>query len=194
MQRTISAGVLGHGSLAVAGLRVLLLMGVSLLCACGYFGGSHPARTAHAPAPAHPLPLEDPQAKALEGMVDAVGPSRNQPPVSLKFSIRDRPQVGQDDEIDYAVIPQVPGIETLRLAFASLNGLQVISHGPDLAAIKPAPGVPILGSITVRPAKPGLFTLTAAVAVQSPDRSVVWPFTIPVIVAEGPAQTAANLP
>jgi hypothetical protein len=69
-----------------------------------------------------------------------------------------------------------------------------VNHGPALAAVKPATGVPIFGSVTVRPDKAGLFTLTATVAVQSPTESVVWPFTIPVIAAEGPAQTAANQP
>jgi hypothetical protein len=165
-----------------------------LLSACGYLGGSHPARVAHAPPPPPVTAPSDPEAKVLAGMVDAVGPSRSHPPVNLKFSIHDRPQAGQDDEIDYALVPEVPGIETLHLVFASLSGLQVVSHGPALAAIKPASSVPIFGSVTVRPAKPGLFTLTAAVAVQFPDRSVVWPFTIPVIVGEGPAQTAANQP
>lgn len=173
---------------------MLLLVGVSLLPACGYFGGGQPGKAAHAAPKAHSVAPVDPEAKALEGMVEAVGPSRTQTPVTLRFSIHDRPQVGQDDEIDYALVPDVPGIETLRLDFASFNGLQVVSHGPTLAAIKPAMSVPILGSVTVRPVKPGLFTLTAAVAVQTPERSIVVPFTIPVIVGEGPAQTAANRP
>lgn len=196
MQRTIAARFLGRRPPLRVGLRGLLGVGVLLLPACGYFGGSAPAPTAHAPprARAAAPPADDAQAKALARMVQAVGPSRSQPPVNLMFSIHARPQVGQADEIDYALVPNVPGIETLRLAFSSLDGLQVVSHGPALAAIKPASGVPILGSVTVRPAKPGLFILTAAVAVQSPDRSVVWPFTIPVIVGEGPAQTASNQP
>jgi hypothetical protein len=194
MRTTISARFLGRGSLA-AGLRVWLLSGVSLLSACGYFGGAQPTKPAHAPPRAYSSASQaDPQAKALAGMVEAVGPSRSRLPVSLLFSIHGRPEVGQDDEVDYALVPEVPGIDTLRLVFGSLDGLQVVSHGPALAAIKPTSGVPILGSVTVRPAKPGLFILTAAVAVQSPDRSVVWPFTIPVIVGEGPAQTAANQP
>jgi hypothetical protein len=136
----------------------------------------------------------DPAVKALAGMVEAVGPSGAQAPIELRFSIRDRPQVGQEDEIDYALIPQAPGLTTLRLVFGALDGLKVVSHGPALAAIKPAPGVPIFGSVTVRPVKEGLFTLTAAVAVESPTQSVVWPFSIPIIAGEGPAQTAANKP
>lgn len=167
-----------------------------LLAACGYFGGSHPPAGAHpaAKAKAHAAPPVDPAAKALAGMVAAVGPSGAEAPIDLRFSIRDRPQVGQEDEIDYAIIPQVSGLETISLAFGSLEGLQVVSHGPALAGIKPASGVPILGSVTVRPVKAGLFTLTAAVAVVSPTQSVVWPFSIPVIAGEGPAQTAANRP
>jgi hypothetical protein len=179
---------------AAGGLRVLLLTGASLLAgACGYFGGSGAHKAVHAAPAVRSASQADPQEKALAGMVEAVGPSRSQLPVTLLFSIHARPQVGQDDEIDYAVVPNIPGIETLRLAFGSIDGLQVVSHGP-LAAIKPASGVPILGSVTVRPARPGLLILTAVVAVQSPDQSVGWPFTIPVIVGEGPAQTASNQP
>ena len=183
MTRKISASLRG-GLWAVAGL----------LAACGYFGGSQPAPVAHARPKTQAAPL-DPAAKALAGMVEAVGPSGAQAPVELRFSIRNRPQVGQEDEIDYALIPQAPGLATIRLVFGSLNGLRVVSHGPALAAIKPATGVPIFGSVTVQPIKAGLFTLTAAVAVQTPSESVVvWPFTIPVIAGEGPAQTAVNQP
>ena len=182
MPRTNSAPLRG-GLWAIAGL----------LAACGYFGGSQPAPVAHARPKTHAAPV-DPAAQAMAGMVEAVGPSGAQAPVELRFSIRDRPQVGQEDEIDYALIPQAQGLERIRLVFGALNGLQVVSHGPALAAIKPATGVPIFGSVTVRPVKAGLFTLTAAVAVETPSQSVVWPFTIPVIAGEGPAQTAANPP
>ena len=176
-----------------ASLRGSLWAVAGLLAACGYFGGSQPAPAAHARPKTQVAPV-DPAAKALAGMVEAVGPSGAQAPVELRFSIRNRPQVGQEDEIDYALIPQMPGLKTVRLVFGALNGLQVVSHGPALAAIKPATGVPIFGSVTVRPVKVGLFTLTAAVAVETPSESVVWPFTIPVITGEGPAQTAANHP
>ncbi|MFI4886900.1 MAG: hypothetical protein ACHQIF_15210 [Steroidobacterales bacterium] len=167
---------------------------LGVLAGCGYFGGSSPAHALHAPARAHAPAPADPTAKALAGMVEAVGPSSSQAPVELRFSIRDRPQVGQDDEVDYALVPQAAGLETLRIAFGALNGLKVVSQGPDLAAIKPASGVPIFGSVTVRPIQAGLFTLSVAVAVVSSGETVVWPFTIPVIAGEGPAQTAANRP
>lgn len=183
MPRTISA--LRWGS---------LLSAVGLLAACGYFsGGSHSMPAHHGGSKTMPAPAPlDPAARALAGMVEAVGPSGSQAPIALRFSIRNRPQVGQDDEIDYAVIPQTGGLETIRLAFAALEGLTVINHGPALVAVKPASGTPIFGSVTVRPVKTGLFTLTAAVAVESSNGSVVWPFSIPVIAVDGPAQTAAN--
>ena len=172
-----------------------LVAAAGLLAGCGYLDGSHAAAGARSASTANArtlAPPVDPALRALAGMVEAVGPSSAQAPVDLRFSIHDRPQVGQDDEIDYAIIPQAAGLETIRLAFGSLEGLQVMSHGPALAAIKPVMGVPIFGSVTVRPVKEGLFTLTAAVAVESPTQSVVWPFSIPVITGEGPAQTAAN--
>ena len=173
-----------------------LLAAASLVAGCGYISGSHPAAAAHsaAKAKAYAPPPVDPTTRALAAMVEAVAPSGTQAPIELRFSIRERPQVGQEDEIDYAIIPQAAGLDTVRLVFGSLDGLQVVSHGPTLAAIKPATGVPIFGSVTVRPVKAGLFTLTATVAVESPTQSVMWPFSIPVIAGEGPAQTAANKP
>jgi hypothetical protein len=169
---------------------------LGLLAACGYFGnGAHDhLGLPHSRPKAQSAQPIDPAAQALAGMVEAVGPSGTQPPIELRFSIRSRPQVGQDDEVDYALVPQVGGLGAIRLGFGAIEGLQVVSQGPALAAIKPAIGVPIFGSVTVRPVKAGLFTLTAAVAVETPNGSVVWPFTIPVIAGEGPAQTAANQP
>jgi hypothetical protein len=184
MPRTIS--LLRWGALWAA---------LGLLVACGYFGhGAHHLGLPHGAPKVQVVQPIDPAAQALAGMVEAVGPSGTQPPLELRFSIRNRPQVGQDDEIDYALIPHVGGLGTIRLGFGSLDGLQVMSHGPALAAIKPETGVPIFGSVTVRPLKAGLFTLTAAVAVETSNGSVVWPFNIPVIAGEGPAQTAANQP
>lgn len=125
-------------------------------------------------------------------MVDAVGPSRSDAPVNLKFSIRDRPVVGQADEIQYALIPQAHGLQGLRVAFGSLGGLTVVSHVPSIRTIKPARGVPIFGSVIVRPDRAGLFTLTAAVAVESPSQTVMWNFNIPVIAGPATAPTAAT--
>lgn len=179
----------------IAAMRWGSLCGaLSLMAACGYFGGSSPAHPLHARPKAHAAQPADPTVAALAGMVEAVGPSSSQAPIELRFSIRNRPQVGRDDEVDYALIPQTAALETVRIVFGAISGLKVASHAPALAAIKPAVGVPIFGSVTVRPVEAGLFTLTAAVAVQFADQSVVWPFTIPVIVGEGPAQTAANHP
>lgn len=167
---------------------------LGLMAGCGYFGGSQSPLAHYSRPKMHAAPPLDPVAKAVSAMVEAVGPSGSQSPVVLRFSIRDRPQVGKDDEVDYALIPQVGGLDTIGVVFASLSGLQVVSHGPVLAAIKPASGVPILGSVTIRPVETGLFTLTATVSVQSSSESDIWPFTIPVIAGEGPAQTAANQP
>ncbi len=185
----------------IAAMRWESLWGVlGLLAGCGYFGGSSPAHALHTPpAPkAHAAQPADPAARALAGMVEAVGSSSSQAPIELRFSIRDRPQVGENDEVDYALIPHAAGLEAVRIVFGAISGLKVVSHGPDLAAIKPAIGVPIFGSVTIRPVKAGLFSLTAAVAVESAandsSETVVWPFTIPVIAGEGPAQMAAYRP
>jgi hypothetical protein len=185
MRRTIS--VLRWGALWAAW---------GVLAGCGYFGqgAHHHLGLPHQPPKPHVAQPVDPAVQALAGMVEAVGPSGAQPPVELRFSIRNRPEVGEDDEVDYALVPQVGGLGTIRLGFGAVEGLRVVNRGPPLAAIKPATGVPIFGSVTVRPLKAGLFTLTAAVAVETSNGSVIWPFTIPVIAGEGPAQTAASQP
>jgi hypothetical protein len=179
INRIISGGAVAAACLAAA--------------ACGS-GGSRPAAVAQAPPKARAAPAVDPATRALAAMVDAVGPSRGHAPVNLKFSIRERPEVGQDDAIDYAVVPRVGGLASLRVAFGSLSGLTVVSHESPLTAIKPASGVPIFGSVTVRPSQAGLFTLTAVVAVESADRTVAWPFSIPVIAGAGAARTAGSQP
>jgi hypothetical protein len=193
MIRTISArsgrrrGVAGRA--ARGGFLAALSLGLG---ACG-FGGSHAAAPVPAVPKSHPLPKADPAAKALAGMVDAVGPSRSHPPVDLKFAIRDRPAVGQDDVIDIALIAQRAGVQSLHVAFVSNSGLKLVTDGA-LRADKPLPGAPVFGSVTVRPPAAGLYTLTATVTVQSPDQTLVWPFSIPLIAGQGSTPTAANPP
>ncbi len=165
-----------------------------LLAGCGFGGAKHPGAAAHAPPKVQAVHEESPAEKALAAMVDAVGPSRSDAPVNLKFSIRDKPVVDQDDEIKFAVIPQAHGLTSVRVGFGALEGLTVVSHGPAINAVKPASGVPIFGSVIVRPVKAGLFTLTAAVAVESAGQSVMWNFNIPVIAGQGAPQTAAGHP
>lgn len=182
MSRTIAAVARG-GALAA----------MCLLGACGYFKGSPFGRSAPG-VPAAPVQPLDPNAKALAGMVDAVGPAGGEIPVELKFSIRNRPEVGADDEVDYAIIPEIPGIERLHVIFGALDGIEVTRQGPSLAAIRPESGTPIFGSVTIRPVKTGLFTLTAAIGVQTPNQSLSLPFRMPIIAGEGPTQTAARQP
>ena len=182
-----------RGTLRMA--RTLVLAAVCLwIAACGYFGGSHFGTSAHPPPNAAASQPLDPAAKALAAMVDAVGPSQADLQVELRFSIRSRPEVGKDDEIDYALVPEGDGIDTIHVAFGAPEGLKVTEQGPSLAAVKPAGGVPIFGSVTIRPLATGLFTLTAAVGVHTPNQSVGLPFRIPVIVADGQTQAAANRP
>lgn len=170
-------------------LVAALLLGMS---ACG-FGGSHAAAPLHTAPKAHPLPKADPAVKALAGMVDAVGPSRSHPPVDLKFAIHDRPTPGQDDVIDFALIAQRPGVQRLRVAFTSSSALKVVTQ-TAAEADKPMPGTPVFGSVTVRPAAAGLYTLTAIVTVQSPDQTLVWPFSIPLIAGQEPVPGVADRP
>lgn len=158
------------------------------LAACGYFGG-HARAPAAAQAHRHGPPAPDPAAMALAGMIDAVGPGTGRAPFTLKFVVRSRPEVGKLDEIDFALIPR-KDINSLRIVFGGRDGLDVVSGGHSRAFSKPAPGVPLFGAIEVRPARAGIFTVTAAVGVETPSQSVVWPFSIPLIAAKGLPQRA----
>lgn len=190
VRRRGASGALGR--LGGAGLGGLALAAAGLLAGCGWGGSHQPAAAKHPAARIHSAPGTSPAARKLAAMVDAVGPSRSDAPVNLKFSIRDRPVVGQDDEIEYALIPQARGLQGLRVAFGALGGLTVVSHAAANGAIKPARGVPIFGSVIVRPERAGLFTLTAAVAVEAASQTIMWNFNIPVIA--GPAAAAADPP
>jgi hypothetical protein len=193
MIRTIPAPAGQRLGIGGRGGRWGLLAGLSLgMSACG-FGGAHPSTPVRAVPKVAAQPKADPAARALVGMVDAVGPSRSHPPVDLKFAIRDRPTVGQDDLIDVALIAQRPGVQSLHVAFLSSAALKVVTHAP-LQADKPMPGAPVFGSVSVRPAAAGLYTLTATVTVQSPDQTLVWPFSIPVIVGQDSAPATGNSP
>jgi hypothetical protein len=151
-----------------------------VLAGCGYFRG-HPQGPSAASAPARPG-MSRAAETAVAGMIDAVGPPTGGEPVRLKFEIRSRPEVGQPDEIDYALIPVNPGIDSLRALFGARDGLDVLGAEAHRQLPKPATGEPIFGSITVKPLSAGIFTVTAAVGVSMDGQTVVWPFSIPVIV------------
>ena len=161
------------------------------LAGCGYFNGHAKAPSAGAAAPASPAVSQAAQ-KALAGMIDAVGPGTGRAPVTLKFEIRSRPEVGQQEVIDYALIPLDAGIDSLRVLFGARTGLDVLGAGANRQLPAPAPREPIFGSITIRPLGTGIFTVTAAVGVSMGGQTVVWPFSIPVIVgAPAPGATAS---
>ncbi|HVW70621.1 MAG TPA: hypothetical protein VHB68_16700, partial [Steroidobacteraceae bacterium] len=63
--------------------------------------------------------------------------------------------------------------------------------GADLEAVeKPVLGTVIRHVLQILPKQEGIFTLTAAVGVESPNDSVTRAFSIPVIVGAGLAEAA----
>ena len=140
---------------------------------------------------AHPLATIDPTTRSPQDMVAAVTPGKAGPPVELKYELREPPQAGQLLDVDIAVVSDAPQIDRIYAKFQGGTGLDLI-EGADLAHVeKPASGAVIRHVVRVLPKEDGIFTVSAAVTVDSVNDSTTRIYSIPVIVGEGlPERTA----
>ncbi len=125
-------------------------------------------------------------------MVAAVSASKSGPPVELKFELRGSPQPGQPLDVDIAVVADNPTIDRVYGKFSAQDGIDIVA-GDELEAVdKPAPGAVIRHVVQILPRQEGIFTLSAAVGVESSKASVTRVYSIPIIVGAGLTETPAK--
>jgi len=127
----------------------------------------------------------DPASRSPGDMVAAVSPSKAGPPVTLKFELRQSPQVGQPVDIDIAILPEGSPIDRVYGKFQTGEDLGLIAGGELEAVEKPAPGTIIRHVLQVLPKQDGIFTVSATVAVDIADSSITRTFSIPMVVGAG---------
>jgi hypothetical protein len=169
----------GAASCLVAAIATCALCG----CGSGSGGGVGPTGTAgkqSAKASAN--------AQGLAGMVSGVAaPGATTSSVQVKFQLKERPEVAQPLDVDVVIVPVYGNLERISGKFAGDDGLEMVS-GQDIEAIeKPVEGTPIHRTVQVLPKRPGVFTLTAVLIVDSEGQSSGLSFSTPVIAGDSPS-------
>jgi hypothetical protein len=92
------------------------------------------------------------------------------------------------------IVPVYGTVDRIVGKMSSDEGLDIVSGQDIPVADKPVEGTPIHHSVRVLPRRDGIFTLTAAVTVDSAGQSTSQTFSIPVIAGAGIPDAPAGAP
>ncbi|MFI4914266.1 MAG: hypothetical protein ACHQAR_03665 [Steroidobacterales bacterium] len=169
-----------------------MLKAAALLCAALALGSTGCGSSTH-PGPGSAAAVQAPGSLAGAAktdaavppndadMVSAVSAANSTTPVSVKFRLEGRPQVGQPLMIELVVIPAAGAeIEHIHASFQAGEGLQLQSDR-NFDAERPSAGVPLSQVLTVLPQQAGVLSLTATILVDSSSGSLARTYAIPLI-------------
>jgi hypothetical protein len=174
-----------------SGKLALILAASAVLAGCG----SHsPDGTPTAPAnrTAAKKP-PNPGDQLSRNMVSAV--ASNKPstvPVQVKFELHDRPDIGQPVDLDLAIVPMSASVDRLAGRVDAEDGLELVEGADIPASDRPTEGVPIRHTVKVLPKREGVFTVRAALTVDSAGVSSTESYSIPVIAGLTAPQSDAK--
>jgi hypothetical protein len=159
---------------------------VMLAAISGCDRAAHPAAARGAPHVGGPALSKgsDGTAFDLADMVSAVSAGKGPTDIDLKFTLRDRPVVGEPVDIDVAVIP-AHELDQIYATFSSADGLEITKGGRMPQIQRPEPGAPVSHTITIVPRRDGIFSVSATVLADSPTESTTHNFSIPIIAGTG---------
>ena len=117
-------------------------------------------------------------------MVAAVSSSKSPGAVEVRFTIPERPIVGQPLDIQLSLTPSIE-LERLVAHFQVPEGLQLVSGAETAHYDRPALGTEISHTVTVVPKADGIYNITAVVLTDSDKESIARMFSIPLIAGAG---------
>jgi hypothetical protein len=127
----------------------------------------------------------------LADMVAAVSSAKSGPPVEVRFSLPARPEVGQEIDLNVALIPRAPIPDSVAATFSAAEGIEVVDGGQLDRTENLVDGSPIRHVVRIRANRDGIFALSAIVSFNQANQDLVRTFSIPVIAGEGfPEQVA----
>jgi len=128
-------------------------------------------------------------AAADADMVSAVTSADTTRPISLKFRIGTRPEVGKPLKLELVVVPDSPArIVRVLLIFQPSEGLAVVGdHQLDIGEAEAQ--ARIQRELTLQPMQAGVLSLAATAVIDTETESISRTYTIPLIAqaAGGPA-------
>jgi hypothetical protein len=170
------------------------------LCAALLLAGCHGSDPSESPvagvnklpnkAPVQPKRGPTPE-ELTAGMVEAVGVGKSSVPVSLKFDLPTRPEVGQPLEIVLGLLPQ----EAAAAASVKVTGSDGLRPAPgsevvEVGAVDPAEAYRV--TVTVTPTVEGVQFLAVDVSLSHDDVTDTRSFSLPVIVQAAADMAAAS--
>jgi hypothetical protein len=161
--------------------RILLLCALAALCACQKDPGGSSLPTPQVRAKA-PLVKKGPTSADLTaGMVEAAGQGKAQGSVDLKFELAQKPKVGQQLEINLAVLPQIDA-KTATIQVAATDGLTLADGAGQFDIPSIAEGEVYRHTINVLPTAEGVFVMGVTLLLKNDDATETRAFSIPIIV------------
>lgn len=176
-----SSSHLRQASGANRGMRLAVLAAALLLAACSRTPLSHLPSFSAAKAP--PAPSEEhPNADA--DLVSAVGAGNEPTPISVKFRLGKKPQLGVPLQILIAIIPAPDAqIAHLHGSFLPDTGLSLQGDRTmDVTDLRA--GEPLERQLSVVPTQPGVLNLNATFTLDQDTGSVTRSYAIPIIVSD----------
>lgn len=170
----------------------LLILGLVLATAAGCGSQSEPA-PAQAKVAAPVRKAASPADSLSPYLVAAVTTAKSGAALlQVKFELGGRPVVGDPVDVDLVIVPQADHIEQISGTVQGEEGLEVVSGGTIAPADKPLFGTPIHRTIKVRATRDGIFSLSAALAVEADGQTLAPVYSLPVIAGDGLAEAAPN--
>jgi hypothetical protein len=168
----------------------LVALGLALaLAGCG--SKSEPAPT-HAKAAAPVRKVATPADSLSPYLVSAVTTTKSGAGLlQVKFEVASRPTVGEPVDVDLVLVPQADNITQISGTVQGDDGLEVVSGDTIAPADKITFGTPIHHALKVRARRDGIFTLSAAMTVESGGQMLAPVYSMPLIAGNGQADTGA---
>jgi len=105
--------------------------------------------------------------------------------LQVKFELAARPEVGDPVDVDLVIVPQADNIDRITGTIQADEGVEVVSGGDISTTDKLTFGTPIHHALKVRARRDGIFTLSAALTIESAGQTLAPVYSMPLIAGNG---------
>ena len=168
-------------------LALVFLLGLALtLAGCGSKSETAPKPKAAAPVKKVASPADN----LSPNLVGAVTTTKNGAGMlQVKFELAARPEVGDPVDVDLVIVPQADNIDRITGTIQADEGVEVVSGGDISTTEKLIFGTPIHHALKVRARRDGIFTLSAAMNIETGGQTVAPVYSMPLIAGNGLVDT-----
>jgi hypothetical protein len=171
-------------------LALSFVLGLALtLAGCGSKSETAPKPKAAAPVRKAATPADS----LSPNLVGAVTTTKNGAGMlQVKFELAARPEVGDPVDVDLVIVPQADNIDRITGTVQADEGVEVVSGGDISTTDKLLFGTPIHHALKVRAKRDGIFTLSAALSIESGGQTLAPVYSMPLIAGNGLVDTGAT--